>query len=433
MENMRGAVYVRILRLLVVLCLLTHWLACGLYLLATLNAHEANWLDRALQEAELLGADAPTRYDEYLLSFNNAILVLVGNGFSTSSSSERIFCAMATLLGSFVQAAIFGNAAQVIAAMGATAARHQARADATMETARYLGIPEELQTRMADYFSFMSGCSHPGEEGMSRLAELSPPLHRDIMVHLYGEVIRGVPLFRGLPAGLIAACAARVRPRIFMAGEAVFAAGELSREMYFLVHGTVEVCNAAGRRLTLLEDGAYFGELALLANVQRSASVTTLTVCDICIFTSADLAAVLDDFPDAEPRMRARALRRMAQLQRESEAVEAGGVGARRRSVAAATADLDHDSTLMGLAPLLSGELSPRRRGQNGGGGAAAAPPPLMSQASLSMRPRRRGSLLAEAVAASSPRRAHSTAVLGSDAAVDLGNLSPRRAPPAYL
>jgi hypothetical protein len=119
-----------------------------------------------------------------------------------------------------------------------------------------------------------------------------------------------------------------------MAGEAVFAAGELSREMYFLVHGTVEVSNAAGRRLTLLEDGAYFGELALLANVQRSASVTTLTVCDICVFTSADLAAVLDDFPDAEPRMRARALRRMAQLQRESEAVEASTKGMRRRSAA---------------------------------------------------------------------------------------------------
>ena len=49
MDNMRGAVYIRILRLVVVLCLLTHWLACGLYLLAALNAHEPNWLDAALE------------------------------------------------------------------------------------------------------------------------------------------------------------------------------------------------------------------------------------------------------------------------------------------------------------------------------------------------------------------------------------------------
>jgi len=375
-------------------------------------------------------------FDRYTMSFNNAILALVGNGLQASSSVERVISGLATLFGAFVQAAIFGNAAQVIAAMGATASGHQARADATMETARYLGIPAALQTRMADYFAFMSGCSHPGTEGMARLAELSPPLHRDIMGHLYGEVIRGVPLFRGLPPGLIAACAARVRPRIFMAGEAVFAAGELSREMYFLVHGTVEVSNASGRRLTLLEDGAYFGELALLANVQRSASVTTLTVCDICVFTSADLAAVLDDFPDAEPRMRARALRRMAQLQRESEAVEAGGTGVRRRSVAAATADLDHDSTLMGLAPLLSGELSARRHGQNGSAAAAPAAP----QPPLSLRPRRRGSLLAEALEAASPRRAHSTAVDGAHPEATQqqtpsawGNLSPRRMPPAYM
>jgi CRP-like cAMP-binding protein len=368
------------------------------------------------------------------MAFNHAILVLVGNGFTTYSSAERVFNAAATLLGAVVQAAVIGAIAQVIAAMGATAARHQARADAVMETARYLGIPPEMQARVADYFAFMAGCSHPGAEGMAALAQLTPPLHRDIMVHLYGEVIRGVPLFRGLPAGLIAACAARVRPRIFMAGESVFAAGELSREMYFLIHGTVEVRNAAGRRLTLLEDGAYFGELALLANVQRSASVTTLTVCDICMFTSADLAAVLDDFPDAEPRMRARALHRLAQMQRENEAASAAPASAAAADAYAkpsagdggasgggggeeedGDADFDADSTLLGLAPLLAGSLSARLRAGGGGDGDAAGGGGVADGGgggvTLALRPRRRGSLLAEAVAASAPRRAHSTAV----------------------
>ena len=45
MDNMRGAVYMRVVRLMAVMCLFTHWVACGLYLLAVLNAHRANWLD----------------------------------------------------------------------------------------------------------------------------------------------------------------------------------------------------------------------------------------------------------------------------------------------------------------------------------------------------------------------------------------------------
>jgi hypothetical protein len=76
--------------------------------------------------------------------------------------------------------------------------------------------------------------------------------------------------------------------------------------------------------------------------------------------------------------------------------------------------DLDQDSTLLGLSPLLAGSLSARLRSPRGGAAANAEPPVPV----LSLRPRRRGSLLAEAVAASSPRRAHSTAVDGAPAVV---------------
>jgi hypothetical protein len=54
LDNMRGAGIMRIVRLVAVMCLITHWVACGLYLLAVLNADQPNWLDAELVRALLL-------------------------------------------------------------------------------------------------------------------------------------------------------------------------------------------------------------------------------------------------------------------------------------------------------------------------------------------------------------------------------------------
>jgi hypothetical protein len=51
LDNMRGAGLMRVGRLIAVLCLITHWLACGLYLLADVNEHSPNWLNAELVRA----------------------------------------------------------------------------------------------------------------------------------------------------------------------------------------------------------------------------------------------------------------------------------------------------------------------------------------------------------------------------------------------
>jgi len=393
-DHTRGAGLVRLMRLVLVWTLVAHWVACGYYLLAIIQGGGAhsNWLQASFAAANLTPAQVPL-FDRYSMAFSSSVLCLVGNGLTALNSGERLFNAIVSLLGALLQAVVIGNCAQVVAAMSATAQRHQARADAALETARYLNIPPHLCTRISAYFAFMGGCSHPGAEGLAHLAELSPPLHRDIVVHLYGDILRAVPLFRGLPSGLIAAAAARVVTRIYMPGELVFKNGELSREMYFVIHGTVEVLDPQGQRVSLLEDGAYFGELALLANVQRSSTVQTLTPCEICSFASAALAAVLDDFPDAEPLLRARAMQRLAALQPGGRGE--GEVGGNEEAEEGAEGEVDRRCALRGLAPLLALSASKSARQAVGASeGEACAP----RGGSSVFRGGRRRSLLASAV-----------------------------------
>jgi CRP-like cAMP-binding protein len=59
--------------------------------------------------------------------------------------------------------------------------------------------------------------------------------------------------------------------------------------MYFLVHGMVEVLGGVGKhmvRYTILEKGSFFGEVACLTAVKRTASIRAITQCNCFVLTS---------------------------------------------------------------------------------------------------------------------------------------------------
>ena len=406
-DHMRGAGALRLVRLVVIWALIAHWVACAYFLLG-ISQHgglhatspDANWIAASWASLPVAGEaqqlPSASLLDLYALALSASVMCLVGNGLpSAVTSGERLFNAAVSMLGALLQAVVIGNCAQVVSAMGAAAARHQARADAALDTARYLNLPGQLQQRMADYFAFIGSSSHPGPGGVAHLQDLSPPLHRDIVVHLYGDALRSVPLLRGLPSSFIAAAAGKVVSRIYMCDELVFKAGELSRDMFFIIHGTVEVLDAGkGNRVCLLEDGAYFGELALIANVQRSSTVRTLTPAEICSFSGSSLAAVLDDFPDVEPVLKERAARRLAAMAGKAGGGEQAAASPGAQSTLgelSPASELELRSTVRGLAPLLAGA--------GGGGGkqppvsspvVEAAPPRLHLASSVFSNTRRR-------------------------------------------
>jgi CRP-like cAMP-binding protein len=82
-------------------------------------------------------------------------------------------------------------------------------------------------------------------------------------------------LFRGLPPERLSSLASRFVPRSVPAGTDVVKFGETGHEFFLIARGNVEVLSAEGKRLTTLGEGDPFGEIALLRNVPRTATVRT--------------------------------------------------------------------------------------------------------------------------------------------------------------
>jgi hypothetical protein len=90
------------------------------------------------------------------------------------------------------------------------------------------------------------------------------------------ELLRNIELFRPLPEGVLERLARNLRPVRAPAGAIVVREGDVGDLFYVIEDGEV-VVSVAGREVARSGPGDYFGEIALLRDVPRQATVTAAT------------------------------------------------------------------------------------------------------------------------------------------------------------
>jgi ABC-type multidrug transport system fused ATPase/permease subunit len=114
--------------------------------------------------------------------------------------------------------------------------------------------------------------------------------------------LRTVPLFGDLGPNELAGLAERLTIEQFEAGQEIVREGDEGRKLYLLASGQVEiVVNDGGRerRVNALNEGDFFGEMSLLADEPRVATVRATMPTQLYSLSRADLLSLLDRDPDA--------------------------------------------------------------------------------------------------------------------------------------
>ncbi|MHB8872280.1 MAG: cyclic nucleotide-binding domain-containing protein [Myxococcaceae bacterium] len=111
---------------------------------------------------------------------------------------------------------------------------------------------------------------------------------------------KGSRLFHFLdePGRLRLAAVARLER--YAPGQTVIREGEKSGDFYVIHQGQVTVDADDGgkaRRLAVIGEGMFFGEMAAVTNQTRSATVTAVSDLEVLAFDRAAVQAVLKDFP----------------------------------------------------------------------------------------------------------------------------------------
>lgn len=125
----------------------------------------------------------------------------------------------------------------------------------------------------------------------------------------WAEKLPTIPLFSDLAQEAFLKLLEACRLRRLIPGEVAVQQGERGISFFVIVHGAMEVLHkdeATGEelRLATLQDGSFFGEMALLNGTPRTASVRALEETDLLEFTASTLRHLVQEHPSVANALR---------------------------------------------------------------------------------------------------------------------------------
>ena len=135
--------------------------------------------------------------------------------------------------------------------------------------------------------------------------------------------LRRVPLFSGLSEQQLEQLAAGSARRSFPKGRTIVSEGEPSQSMYILLAGRAKVqrSDSEGKEviLAVLGSGEFFGEMSLIDDSPRSASVITLEPCEFMAVSKDAFKSMLMQSPDVAMNVMRGLVRRLREADQKIE------------------------------------------------------------------------------------------------------------------
>ncbi|KAI9883444.1 MAG: DNA mismatch repair protein [Watsoniomyces obsoletus] len=130
--------------------------------------------------------------------------------------------------------------------------------------------------------------------------------------------IRSFPLFMSAPEAFLAAIGTHLRPQMHSTHDYIVTEGDEAKAMYWLVRGAVAVTSRDGESTYAeLKPGAFFGEIGILMDIPRTATIVARTKCLLVVLKKEDLRKELPRFPEVEQTIREEAQERLTILNRK--------------------------------------------------------------------------------------------------------------------
>ncbi len=130
------------------------------------------------------------------------------------------------------------------------------------------------------------------------------------------EALKRAPLFEGLSKKELAQLARVSEDLEVPAGDVLCKEGDTGREFFVIVEGETEI-TAKGKKLADRGGGDFVGEIALLEDTSRTATVTAKTPLRVFVLTREDFRWLVRQNPKVEQKVMQALARRVVQLSRD--------------------------------------------------------------------------------------------------------------------
>ncbi|KAL1958427.1 hypothetical protein VTO42DRAFT_4528 [Malbranchea cinnamomea] len=132
--------------------------------------------------------------------------------------------------------------------------------------------------------------------------------------------IRSFPLFQSTPETFLVEIGLHLRPQLNNRNDYILTEGDEAKAMYWLVRGVVAVTSRDGESVYAeLKPGAFFGEIGILMDRPRTATIIARTRCLLVVLSKEDFRNILPKFPEVEKAIRDEAEERLQILEKKKK------------------------------------------------------------------------------------------------------------------
>lgn len=136
--------------------------------------------------------------------------------------------------------------------------------------------------------------------------------------------LRSFPLFRATPESFLLEVGQHLRPQLHAPNDYILTEGDDAKAIYWLVRGAVSVTSRDGESVYAeLKPGAFFGEIGVLMDRPRTATIIARTRCMLVVLTKEDFRNILPRFPEVEQAIREEAQERLMILEKKKKETSA--------------------------------------------------------------------------------------------------------------
>jgi len=267
-------------------------------------------------------------FDQYIAAFDWASKNMVGMSRGSAFPSEELQMVTVVFVTSF-GVCIYGL---LMANLSAYVERQtpeselQQTIDEVLDTAEYVGMPDAYTKEIIAYYQHASASRHHTQDVLEVVEDLPADLGEEIVYTVGRDVCHSVPLLRGEADNqrFVLQLMDAMVPVMLLPGSTVFRRDDVGDSMYIVVSGELTVLspNDDVTPIAHLGPGSVVGEIALVADVPRTATVVTAEGCytDCLAIDSDAFGSLLEQFPLSMANIEVKVAERIEELAKRQEA-----------------------------------------------------------------------------------------------------------------
>eukprot|EP00948_MAST-09A_sp_MAST-9A-sp1_P002472 g2472.t1 len=214
------------------------------------------------------------------------------------------------LFGFMITAFILGHIYHLITNFIGSSWQFRHKMDNMKSEMSYYNVPRELQEKVMQYYEYLwIHRKHFGDSSLMKDEHMSPMLKRELSLHLFKELLVKVPFFEGEDEEFLGRVCMSMETEIYMPNEYVVREGEIGRELFIVnkgecqVHKIIEssrmqVERGSHETIGKICQGDFFGEISLIKNIPRTASISAFTMCELNVLSREFFEILVNDYPE---------------------------------------------------------------------------------------------------------------------------------------